>query len=379
MLSTAAELAKAFADRAEEHDRAGVFPAANYDDLREAGFIGLTVPTSHGGLGADFKTYTQVVRVLAAADASTVNALNMHWTVMRFLDALADERQQREVFGAAVEEGALVGSLTSEPGFTLRVGLAIATKVRKTPEGFIVSGHKHFCSLSTVARWYFTWAQDDEISGNDGLRNLLMPTDAPGIEVHDDWDTLGMRANASNSVTFHDVPVPLSNQIGEPGELLFSGLLDLFTPGYAAIYLGIADAAYDIAIETAKTTTWAPNPEPLATYPEVQRRVADMSISIAAAAAVLEKCAEAADSQTPEQRLIVMQQSKWLAAEAARTVTTNALDVCGGRAIANRHPLGRLLRDGLVGHVMQPAGDRNRSLIGRVELGLEPYVRYEGT
>ena len=46
-----------FAPRASKYDEAASFPFENYDDLRAAHFLALTIPERYGGLGADFATY----------------------------------------------------------------------------------------------------------------------------------------------------------------------------------------------------------------------------------------------------------------------------------------------------------------------------------
>ena len=61
LIGVARELGRdRFAPRAAEFDREAAFPFANYDDLREAGFLGLVIPERFGGMGADFQTYAMV-------------------------------------------------------------------------------------------------------------------------------------------------------------------------------------------------------------------------------------------------------------------------------------------------------------------------------
>jgi alkylation response protein AidB-like acyl-CoA dehydrogenase len=48
----AGKLADTFAERADEHDRDNTFPFENYEDMRAAGFLRLTLPEELGGLGA---------------------------------------------------------------------------------------------------------------------------------------------------------------------------------------------------------------------------------------------------------------------------------------------------------------------------------------
>lgn len=47
-----------FRPRMSGYDEAASFPFENYDDLRAEGLLGLTVPSDHGGLGAQYEDYT---------------------------------------------------------------------------------------------------------------------------------------------------------------------------------------------------------------------------------------------------------------------------------------------------------------------------------
>lgn len=77
-IDRAREFADRFAGRAAEHDRDGTFPFENFEELREAGFLTLTVPKSHGGSEPSLSNFLRIQEVLGAGDGSTALALNMH-------------------------------------------------------------------------------------------------------------------------------------------------------------------------------------------------------------------------------------------------------------------------------------------------------------
>ena len=84
-----------FAPRAADLDRKAEFPFADYDDLRDAGFLGLCVPEEYGGLGADLETYCLVSEQIAQGNASTALTYNMHCLTMLMMgaDDDADDRK----------------------------------------------------------------------------------------------------------------------------------------------------------------------------------------------------------------------------------------------------------------------------------------------
>ncbi len=364
-----------FAARAAEHDARASFPLENYLDLHRAGLLALTVPRAEGGAGADWRTYLDVLRVISRGCGSTGNSFNMHATVLRFVAALASPRLRREVCGAVVEEGALVASLTSEPQMSLRGGFQLSTSFRRKGERLILRGTKHFCSIATAARWYHVMARDEEAEGIGALCTLLVPRESPGVEIHDDWDVLGMRATASNSVSFHDVEVDARYQVGEGGALLRSGLVEHFVPGYAAIYCGIAEAAEAFAIDYARSRRFEPDPRPIAHRADVQRALGEIATRVAGARALIETAALRADREPPAACAQLFLQAKLVATTAAREVAGLALDVCGGRGLSRRYPLERYLRDAQAGNLMQPSAETSLLMIGRRALGLDPWGR----
>ena len=72
------ELATDFATRAAAHDRDGSFPFENFERLRAAGLLSLTIPTELGGLGLGLGPTCRAIAQIAAGDASTALVLAMH-------------------------------------------------------------------------------------------------------------------------------------------------------------------------------------------------------------------------------------------------------------------------------------------------------------
>ena len=76
-----ADLRPTLAARAADHDRAGVFPEADFADLRDAGLMGLMAPTRLGGAGASFADYAEVAMALAEGNGATALVFNMHTSI----------------------------------------------------------------------------------------------------------------------------------------------------------------------------------------------------------------------------------------------------------------------------------------------------------
>ena len=107
-----------------------------------------------------------------------------------------------------------------------------------------------FCTMSPAATDLYVAVTYADGDGIERYAYAMVPTDTPGVVVHDDWDALGMRASGSNSITLEGVELPESGvrggfRAGDPVPYMERNLVaGLF---HAAASLGIAESADAIA------------------------------------------------------------------------------------------------------------------------------------
>jgi alkylation response protein AidB-like acyl-CoA dehydrogenase len=358
-----------FTPRAARYDAEATFPFENYQDLHEAGLLGLVVPQAYGGLGADPLTYALCLLEIAKGDPSTALTFNMHSTVLTFLDALGTEAQKRRYFGEVVEQGRRIATITSEPESSTRDRFLLRTTFQPLDGGYAVRGLKFFCSLGDAADYYFvSGIREGSTGAAEGLLSALLPRTREGVRVESRWDALGMRATASHTIRY-DSAVDISEVIGSPGQLLTVDLSG-FALGYAAVYLGIAEAAFDFILEYAKTKTFKPSTEPLGQHPVTQRSLAEMATMIRAARLLLCEAATIKQQGDRQATPLAVNQAKYLGAEVGTRVTEQAIRLAGGRGILKELPLERWYRDAMAGPVMPPSNDRCLETVGRLLCGL---------
>jgi alkylation response protein AidB-like acyl-CoA dehydrogenase len=358
-----------FAPRAAGYDAESRFPVENYRDLHAAGLLGLTVPRAYGGLGVDALTYALALLEMAKGCSSTALTFNMHATVLGFLAELATPEQQRFYFAEVIEQGKLIASITSEPEQSFRDRLVLQTRIQPLDGGFRISGTKQFCSLGDAADYYFvSGLLEGTTSAAEGMLSALVPRERGGISVEGRWNATGMRATASHTIRY-DCQVEPFAIIGRPGQFLTVDLSG-FALGYAAVYLGIGEAAYDFIVEYARTRPLRPSTEPMATSPLVQRTLAEMDTALRSARLLLCEAAVLKDQGDRAAATRAVNQAKYLGAEVGSLVTDRALRLAGGRGILKDLPLERWRRDALAGPVMPPSNDRCLETVGKLVCGL---------
>jgi alkylation response protein AidB-like acyl-CoA dehydrogenase len=358
-----------FAPRAARTDAQAEFPIENYRDLHAAGLLGLTIPRSYGGLGLDPLTYVLCLLEIAKGCSATALTFNMHATVMSIVDCIASDEQKRRIFSAVVDGGKLVASLGSEPGSSFRDLYVVQTRFEPVPGGYRVHGTKHFSSMGAAADMYAVIGLlEGTTSAREGLLCAMIERSYGGIEVESTWDSVGMRGTRSDTIHF-DTTVSSSDVLGGVGAYLRADLAG-FGLGYAAVYLGIAEAAFDFILHEAQTRVVRPATTPMGHHPLVQRTIAEMATRVRAGRLILTDAAQAKASGDAPAATVAINQAKYLCAETGVYVTEHAMRLAGGRSILKSLPLERWHRDALAGPVMPPSDDRCLETVGKILCGL---------
>ena len=359
-----------FAPRAERYDAESSFPFENYRDLKEAGLLGITVPREYGGPGVDPVTYVLALLEMAKGCPATALTYNMHANVVTNINQLASHEQKQRYFDEVLEKGKLFATVMSEPDSSFRDRFVLRTVFTPIPGGdYRVKGLKHFCSLGDAAdRYFVTGLREGAATAQEGIMAALVPRSDDGITLERPWNATGMRGTTSHSIRY-DTVVSADDVMGTPGQLLTIELSG-FALGYAATYLGVAEAAYDFILDYSKTRVIAPSTEPLAHDSRVQRNLGEMSAQIRAARLMLCEAAEVRKSGVREEMSLATNQAKYLCAEAGVRVTEQAMRMAGGSGFLKSMPLERWHRDALAGPVMPPSNDRCLEVIGRLVCGL---------
>ncbi|HXA98029.1 MAG TPA: acyl-CoA dehydrogenase family protein [Candidatus Dormibacteraeota bacterium] len=358
-----------FAPRAARYDAESSFPYENYADLHAAGLNALTVPREYGGVDADAVTYVHALREIAKGCSATALTFNMHSTVITFLVALGTEEQKRRYFDEVVGRGARIASITSEPEQSFRDKFVLNTVFHQTDGGYRVAGVKQFCSLGEAADYFFiTGILEGTTTAREGVVSAMIPSRDAGVKIEGTWNAVGMRGTISHTIRY-DCAVDRANVIGRPGQYLTIDLQG-FALGYAAVYLGIGEAAFEFMTEYARTKTQRPSAEPMSHHPLVQRTVAEVGTQIRAAGLLLHEAASIKMTGDREATMLAVNQAKTYCADVGLMATERALRLAGGRGILKELPLERWHRDALAGPVMPPSNDRCLETAGKLLCGL---------
>jgi alkylation response protein AidB-like acyl-CoA dehydrogenase len=375
LLDEARRLAPRFAARAPGADRDGTFPADDFADLRDTGFFGLMVPARLGGAGAGFSQYADVAYELARGNGATALIFNMHASVTGALSGVTDELAEAlglppEALAArddalkAAAGGSWYAVAMSERGAGSRLS-RLATTYEPMDGGYRIKGSKTFCSGAGHADAYLIAARSP--ADPSQVSQFLVPAGA-GLRVEPTWDALGMRATASHDLHV-DVTVPADALLGgvEGLALAVAQLAPHWmVASYAAVYVGVARAAVDAAVEHVQARG-------LGGLPAVRARIGRADAAVAAAHLVVREAARRVDEAPGD-----AETNRWVwraklpAGSTAAEVAASMLEAAGTSAMRRGHPLERLYRDARAGSLQPATGDVCADWLGVDALGGDP-------
>ena len=375
MIDEAKRLAPRFAARAEAYDRDGAFPVDDFADLRQAGLFGLMVPERLGGAGAGFARYADVAYELARGNGATALIFNMHASVTGALSGVTDELadalglppealEARDAYLKAAANGSWYAVAMSERGAGSRLS-QMSTSYDVVDGGYHIRGAKTFCSGAGHADAYLVAARS--AADPSKVSQFLVPA-GPGLRVEQTWDALGMRATGSHDVDV-DVTVPAGALLGgvEGLALVVAQLAPHWmVASYAAVYVGVARATVDAAVEHV-------NARKLGHLPAVRARIGRADAAVEAARLAVREAARRVDEapgDTETNRWVW--RAKLLAGTTAAEVAASMLEAAGTSAMRRGHPLERLYRDARAGSLQPATSDVCADWLGVEAIGGDP-------
>lgn len=241
------------APRAAEIDQNRSFPWENICELRKAGFFGLTSQE------LDRLRLATVVKEIAKACASTALVYVSHSIVEKAIEYAGSEAIKKKWPPEILSKRGLGAFAVHESGCGSNAG-AITTRAKKDGESYIVNGSKFFITSAGEADIYLVLVRTNPEKGPQGISTLLIEKVTPGLSFGQPENKMGLTSTSSREMFFNDCRVPFENLLGKEGEgtqVIGKTVIGWGFYGAAAISIGIAGAATEIAIKHAKERTIA--------------------------------------------------------------------------------------------------------------------------
>ena len=364
------ELTRAFAraeiePHAAAWDREHRFPRELFGQLAELGLMGVCVPEEHGGAGADFVSYALVLEELSAADAGVGVAVAVHTSAATLPILGFGTPEQRTAFVAPLARGEVIGAFAlTEPGAGSDAG-ALVTRADRTADGWHLSGSKQWITNGGYAGTFVMFARTDPATaGARGVSAFILA--AGHVQVTREEEKLGLNSSSTVDLAI-DADVPADRLLGElhHGFRIAMATLDGGRIGIAAQAVGIARAAYEVALAYARERTAFGHR--IAEFQAIQHKLANMAMEIDAARLLVLRAAWLKDRGEPVTEAGA--KAKLFASEMARRQTAEAIQVLGGYGYTKDFPVERYFRDAKVTEIYEGTSEIQRLVIAREILG----------
>jgi butyryl-CoA dehydrogenase len=348
---------------AAQHDVEQSYPWAVQRAIKEAGLSGVWIPKEYGGAGGTVLDLCLVVEQFSRACggmgvAYAVNALGS----FPILLGGTDEQKSRWLPGIASGDK-LISFGLSEKDAGSDAG-SMVTKAEKDGDYFVINGEKKWNTGGAVASYNTIFAVTQPGRGARGISAFVVEAGTPGYRVGKHEDKMGIRCVPVVEIHLENCRVSNDQMLGAEGQGFKHAMrtLDLARPGVAAQALGLAQGAFDLAVEyTGKRKQFG---QSINSFQGIQWMLADMGTQIEAARTLVHTAARAADAKAKNiSKLSAM--CKLFATDVAMMVTTNAVQLFGGYGYCKDYPIEKYMRDAKITQIYEGTNQIQRLVIAR--------------
>jgi len=352
---------KTIQPRAADIDRSEQYPWDNVKALTDAGFMGMTIPGAYGGLGLSYLDAVLVIEEMAKVCGVTARiVVEGNMGAIGAIMAYGTEAQKKLAAGLVLA-GDKPAICITEPGAGSAAS-EMTTRADKKGDAYVLNGTKHWITGGGVSKLHLIFArvfEDGEARGIGGFLCVRDPDNGvtpEGLVIGAREPAMGLRGIPETEIILEDLEIPAGMALTPPEGLRrgFAGLMTAYNAqrvGAATVALGIAQGAYDLALDYAQEREQFGRP--IAEFQGLQWMLVDMGTGIEASRLMILKAAASAEAGAeggvdggggfPDMTLAA--RAKIMASEMAIQVTNDALQVFGAAGYSRNLPLERMVRD----------------------------------
>ena len=368
---------------AAQFDESQEFPWDNVKKMANLGLLGIPWSEELGGAGLDTICFMIAIEELARVCASHSIVVSAHTTLGTSPIVNFGNDAQRQRYVPLLASGSVLGGFgLTEPGAGSDAGGTRTTAVKKGSH-YLLNGSKRFITHAGVGEIFIVTAVTDPGKGTKGISSFVLTKETCDLERVRDLgighsaelvpmkgfragkkeNKLGWRASDTRELLFEDVEVPAENLIGQEGQgfVNFMRTLDAGRIGIAALSLGVAQGAFDHALQYSATRKQFG--QAIAEFQGIQFQLSDMATELEAGRHLVYHAAWLAQNGRPYGKEAAM--AKLFCSELAMRNTTKAIQVHGGYGYTKDYPVERMFRDAKIGEIGEGTSEIQRIVIAR--------------
>ena len=348
-------------------DQNSEFPTEAIEKFGKMGLMGIPYPKEYGGAGLDVLSYAIAVEELSRVDGGTGVILSAHVSLGTYPIAAFGTEEQKKKYLVPMAKGEKIGAFgLTEPNAGSDAGGTETTAVLEG-DHYILNGEKIFITNGGVADVYVVFAVTTPDIGTRGISAFIVEKGWEGFTFGDHYDKLGIRSSATAQLLFDNVKVPKENLLGKEGQgfKIAMATLDGGRIGIASQALGIAQGAYEAAVEYAKDREQFG--KAIAHQQSIAFKIADMATKLRAARFLVYSAAELKEHHEPYGMEAAM--AKMYASDVCLEIVNDALQIFGGTGYLKGMEVERAYRDAKICTIYEGTNEIQRVVIASHILG----------
>ncbi|WP_329310893.1 acyl-CoA dehydrogenase family protein [Streptomyces sp. NBC_01262] len=355
------------APHTEEWEHDGQVSRAAWAAAGKAGLIGWEFPEAYGGQGIRDFRYNAIMAEEMAATSSVGIGLGLQNDVLPpYLGGLTTDEQKDRWLPGVISGETVCALALSEPGAGSDLG-SIATTARRDGDDWVIDGSKTFITNGILADLVIVACKTDPQARHKGISLIVVERGTPGFERGRKLDKVGMKAQDTAELFFHECRVPAGNLIGEENRGFYHMMRNLPTErlAIAVSSLAAAERAFDLALDYAKTRTAFGRP--IGSFQANRFALADIRARLNAARVYVDGCIMAlVDGHLTADDAAA---AKYWTSETAWQAIDRCMQLFGGYGYVNEYEIARIWRDNRVQRVFGGTSEIMQEIVGR-SLGL---------
>ena len=348
-------------------DQENRFPTEAVKKLGEMGLMGIPYDPEYGGGGLDVLSYAIAVEELARVDGGAGVILSAHTSLGTFPIVQFGTEEQKRKYLPDLCSGRKIGAFgLTEPNAGSDAG-GTETTAQDMGDHYLLNGEKIFITNGGEADTYVVFAVTTPDIGTRGISAFIVEKGWEGFTFGDHYDKMGIRSSATCQLKFHNVKIPKENLLGKEGQgfKIAMATLDGGRIGIAAQALGIAQGAYEAAVEYSKERIQFGRP--ICQQQSIAFKIADMATKLRCARLLVYSAADLKQAHVPYGMESAM--AKQYASDIALEVTNDALQIFGGSGYLKGMEVERFYRDAKITTIYEGTNEIQRVVIASHILG----------
>ncbi|RID87395.1 acyl-CoA dehydrogenase [Peribacillus asahii] len=341
----------------------GEFPREVLYKMGELGLMGIPIPEKYGGAEMDFMSYIIAIHEISKVSPTIGVILSVHTSVGTNPIVYFGTEEQKQRYVPKLASGEWLGAFCLTEPSAGSDAASLKTKAVKEGDYYRINGSKVFITNAGEADVYIVFASTDPSKGSKGVSAFIVEKGTPGLIFGKDEHKMGLHGSRTLQLSFEDMRIPAANLLGQEGEgfKIAMANLDVGRIGIAAQALGIAEGAYQHAVQYAKERIQFG--KPIAMQQGIGFKLADMATAIEASRLLIYQAASLRAQGLPCSKQASM--AKLFASKTAVEVTTEAIQVFGGYGYTKEYPVERYFRDAKVTEIYEGTSEIQRIVISK--------------